>query len=302
MPNLELVKKRDLSPFRKIAIGTWQDAYDPSVYGTMRVRMDKALRYIEDFRERTGKRITVTHLVAKATAAALCACPDANAIIRWNRIYLRKSIDLSILVLIAAEGTGKLDLSAVKVERVDEISLLELAERMEARVERVRAREDKALEGTRQSMRWVPFFLINAVMKLLSLLLYTLNLDLRWAGLPKDALGSALITNIGSLGLDLGYVPLVPYSRVPILVCPGVVRDEAVVEDGRLVPGKVMDLSATFDHRIVDGGHAAVLAKVFRKMFEDPYGSFDRLDAPAGAEAPAPAAKEGDGRAGGGSL
>ena len=35
MPNLELVRKDDVSSFRKVAIGTWQDAYDPSVYGTI---------------------------------------------------------------------------------------------------------------------------------------------------------------------------------------------------------------------------------------------------------------------------
>jgi pyruvate dehydrogenase E2 component (dihydrolipoamide acetyltransferase) len=292
MPNIDLVKKTNLSAFRKMAIGTWETSYDPSVYGTMRLRMDAALRYIEDFRAKTGKRITITHLVAKATAAALTACPDANAIIRWNRIYLRKSIDLSILVMIPSDGpqdgtpgakTGRLDLSAAKVEGVDKLSMLQLAERLEQHVERVRARKDKALEKTRQSMHWIPFFFINRFLKILSFLNYTLNLDLRWAGLPKDALGSAIITNIGSLNLDLGYVPLVPYSRVPILVCPGVVRDEAVVEDGKLVPGKVMDLSATFDHRVVDGAHAAVLAKVFRRCFADPYGSFDKLD---GVEAP----------------
>src|SRR5260221_30243 len=100
MPNLDLVKKTDMSAFRKIALGTWQTAYDPSIYGSMKIRMDKALRYIEAFREKTGKRITITHLVAKATASALEACPDANAIVRWNRIYLRKTIDTSILVLI----------------------------------------------------------------------------------------------------------------------------------------------------------------------------------------------------------
>ena len=288
MPNLELVKKKDLSPFRKIAMGTWQTAYDPSIYGSMHLRMDAALRYIEDFRKKTGKRLTITHLVAKAVATALTRCPDANAIVRWNRIYLRKTIDISMLVLIpSGDDTGKLDLSAAKIQDVDKLSLLELAEKLEKHVEKVRARKDPALEKTRQSMGLVPFFMINFFMKFLSFLLYTLNLDMRWAGLPKDAFGSCLVTNIGSLGLDLGYVPLVPYSRVAMLVAPGVVRDEAIVEDGKIVPGKVMDLSATFDHRVVDGAHAAVLAKSFRTMFDDPYNQFDKLDAlPAATPAP----------------
>ena len=59
MANLDLVRKDDVSSFRKIAIGTWRDAYDPSVYGTMELRMDEAMRYIEAFRAKTGKKLTV---------------------------------------------------------------------------------------------------------------------------------------------------------------------------------------------------------------------------------------------------
>jgi hypothetical protein len=194
-------------------------------------------------------------------------------------------VDLAVLVVIAREDTGKVDLSSVKIEDVDKISLFEMADRMEKHVAKVRARQDKVLEGTRQSMSRVPFFFINTMLKLIGLFCYTFNLDLRWAGLPKDAFGSAMITNIGSLGLDLGYVPLVPYSHVPIMVCPGVVRDEPVVEDGKIVPGKIMEVSATFDHRIIDGAHAAALAKTIREMFADPYKHFDPL--PASADAPA---------------
>jgi pyruvate dehydrogenase E2 component (dihydrolipoamide acetyltransferase) len=290
MPNIQLAKKKDLSPFRKIALGTWQDAYDPSIYGSMRLRMDLAMKYIEDFRRVKGKKITVTHLFAKALASALEACPDANAIVRWNRIYLRQSVDLSIIVLIASgEDTGKVDLSAAKVVGVEKLSVEQIHDKLQEHVERVRQKKDPELEKTRQSMRWIPFLLMNLFLKFLSFLLYTFNLDLRWAGLPRDPFGVALISNIGSLGLDLAYVPLLPYTRVPILAAIGVVKDEPVVDEGKIAIGKVMDIGATFDHRVIDGAHAAVLARTVRRMFADPYGSFDRLE---GIEVPAKASPE----------
>ena len=92
MPNLSLVRMKELSSFRKIALGTWQTAYDPSIYGTLVLRMDRALAYVERFRAQTGRRLTVSHLMAKASAMALQACPEANAVLRWNRIYLRQRI------------------------------------------------------------------------------------------------------------------------------------------------------------------------------------------------------------------
>ena len=52
------------------------------------------------------------------------------------------------------------------------------------------------------------------MLKITSFLSYTFNLDLRWAGIPRDPFGSAMVTNVGSIGLPTALVPLVPYSRV----------------------------------------------------------------------------------------
>jgi pyruvate dehydrogenase E2 component (dihydrolipoamide acetyltransferase) len=52
-----------------------------------------------------------------------------------------------------------------------------------------------------------------------------------------------------------------------------------------VVPGKVMNINATFDHRFIDGFHAGVLANTLREMLENPFESFDALPEPS-AEAP----------------
>jgi pyruvate dehydrogenase E2 component (dihydrolipoamide acetyltransferase) len=70
----------------------------------------------------------------------------------------------------------------------------------------------------------------------------------------------------------------VPYTAVPIFIAPGAVSDEPVVDDGKVVPGKVMRINASFDHRFIDGAHAAVLARTVREMMENPFEKFDRLD------------------------
>src|SRR5450432_1551786 len=106
MPNLDLEVKKDLSAFRKIAIGTWQTTYDPTVYGTLELRMDQAMRYIQEFREKTGRRLTVSHLMAKAAGMVFKECPDANAIMRFNRIYLRKRIGVFFQVVMLDEDAA----------------------------------------------------------------------------------------------------------------------------------------------------------------------------------------------------
>lgn len=268
MGNVDIKRLKGTSPFRKVAIGTWQTSYDPSIYGGMRFRMDKATDFIKSFRKESGKKLTVTHLVIKALAHALATTPEANAVLRWNKIYLRQSVDISVLVVM--KDHGKIDLSAAKLTDVDNKSLAQIIDELEEHAARIRARKDKHLEQTRRSMQLVPFMLINGVLKFLAFLMYTLNLNLSLFGLPKDPFGGAAVTSIGSLGLDVGYVPLVPYSRVPIWVAPGEVKQEAVVEDGKVIAAPTMNVSATFDHRIVDGAHAADLVRGFREVMDDP--------------------------------
>src|SRR5262249_23617681 len=150
--HLDLVPKRDVSSFRKIAIGTWRTVGDPSVYGTMELRMEKAVKYIEAFRARTGRRITISHLMAKAMGQVLKEVPDANAILRFHRVYLRKRIGVFFQVVMTDEGLGKTDLSGATVYDVEQKSLLEIADEFQAKVDRVRKREDPALESTRGTM------------------------------------------------------------------------------------------------------------------------------------------------------
>ncbi len=279
MPNLDLTPKDDLSTFRRIAIGTWKTTYDPSVYGTLDIRMDRAMDYIAAYRAATGKRLTVTHLLAKAMAMALSRMPDANAVLRFNRIWLRKTIGVFMQVVMTDEGEAKIDLSGATIYEVDKMSISQIIDDVESKVNKVRQRRDPALESTRGLMKKIPFALLNVFMNLLGFLTYTLNLDLTSMGVPKDPFGSVMITNIGSIGLNQAYVPLVPYSRVPIILAMGAVTEAPVVENGKLAVGKVMKVNATFDHRIIDGFHASIMSKTLREYLENPFEKFDALPA-----------------------
>ena len=264
--------------FRKIAIGTWKTAYDPSVYGTLHLPMDKAADYIQRFRSHTGKKLTVSHLMAKAVAACFVRMPDANSILRFNRVYQRKTIGVFFQVAMTDEGEDKIDLSGATIYDVEKKDLMEIFDEFQEKVTMVRERKDPALEKTRSSFKLVPFLLLNKFLEIIGFLSYTLNLDLRWAGLPKDPFGSIMITNIGSLGLEEAFVPLVPYSRVAILLATGKVQDVPVVEDGEIVIRKRMGVHATFDHRFIDGFHAAIMSKVLREWFADPETHFGKIE------------------------
>ncbi len=278
MSNLRLAGPIRLSPFRHISLGTWRTAYDPSIYGSATIVMDEAMRYVEAFRRATGRHLTVSHLMAKVAGVVLERIPQMNAVLRWGRLYQRADIGVFFQVAIDDPATGEIDLSGLKVDAPHERPLLQIIDEFEDRVAQVRARKGAALERSRAKLRRVPGLLLGPVMRLLTWLGYTLNLDLRWAGVPKDPFGSMMITNVGALGLEGAYAPLVPFSRVPLLVAMGGVHDEPRVVDGEIGIVKIMRLFATFDHRVVDGMHAAKAIAVVREYLEDPFTHFDPID------------------------
>jgi pyruvate dehydrogenase E2 component (dihydrolipoamide acetyltransferase) len=283
--NVALTPMEKVSSFRKIALGTWSDPRDPQIYGTLSVRMEESLRYIAAYREATGRRLTVTHLVGKAVARALAAQPEANAVLRWGRPYLREDVSVFFSIAIEDPDTGELDLSGAKLDKVDRMPLSALLDGLEGEVKRVRAGTDEDLKRSKDIFSVVPFRAVRRLLDAVSFGLYDLNLDLRRLGLPKDPFGSVIVTNIGSLGLSEAYAPLMAYSRTPLLLAVGAVDDVAVVEDGEIAPGKVMRIHATLDHRLLDGKHAARIARVMKETLEHPFEHLDSIpDAAAGAE------------------
>ena len=285
MPNLTLVRKRDPSSFRMIALGTWRTAKDPSVYGSLQIPMDETLRYIQAFREQTGKRLTVTHLMARVMGAVLEETPDANAILRLHRIYVRTDISVFFQVVMTDPETGQVDLSGVTIREPQQKTLLTIVDEFERAANRVRRGQDAEKEQTRQTFKQLPGWIVGPILDLISLLSYGLNLDLSRFGVPKDVFGSCMVTNVGSLGLHTAYAPLVPYSRVPLLLAMGAVEKVPVVvsdDDGvdRVTVQQRMGLHATFDHRILDGAHAAKMSKVISEWFGDPWSHFDPIERP----------------------
>ena len=277
MPNLELDLERELSTFRRLALGTWRTAYDPSVYGAITLRVDPALAYIDAFRAATGRHLTITHLMARAAAAVFEQIPEANVILRRGRIYRRRDIGVFFQVAMEDPKTGKIDLSGATIHDPQRKSLLVICDELERSFADVRTDHDSALSRTRRLLTRVPLRAISALLEWTSFASYTLNLDLRWAGIPRDAFGSVMITNVGALGLEEAYVPLVPYSRVPLLLALGAIREVPVARNGRVVLEHVMKVCATLDHRVLDGSHAAVMARTLRAWIEEPFAHFDRI-------------------------
>jgi pyruvate dehydrogenase E2 component (dihydrolipoamide acetyltransferase) len=260
---------RPLEPlrgWRRVAVHSWRTPQDPSVYALVDVPMPGALAYIERVRAASDARVTVTHLVARGVALSLREFPQMNGIVARGRILLRQTVD--IFLQVATEG-GR-DLSGFKVARADEKTAIEIAREVEERVLRLRNRQDRQVERTKSLLDRVPLRMLGPLLRAIGYLIYDLDLDLSRLGVVKDEFGSAMVSNIGSLGLSVAMAPLVPFSRTPMVVLVGEVEDRAVVEDGRVVSRPMLTLGVTFDHRFMDGFQGGRMVKIMRAYMADP--------------------------------
>ncbi|MGE3974483.1 MAG: 2-oxo acid dehydrogenase subunit E2 [Bdellovibrionales bacterium] len=265
--NIQYGPPQRLSSWRKIAIGTWNTVGDPSVYGMMDLDASAMLQYLEGERTRTGERITATHFVGKAIAETIRRHPDINSVLRFGKLYPRKTIDIFYQVASDLEGQ---DLSGVTARNVDTKSVSELAREMSLSVDKVKKGKDASYKKMKNMMSLLPGFLAKYLIQFSGFIMYGLNIWLPLFGVPKDSFGSAMVTNIGSLGLETAFVPLVPYCRIPLLIAVGAIKDRAEVRDGKVVVLPLIRLCVTFDHRVIDGVHASHMCQTIHKIFENP--------------------------------
>jgi pyruvate/2-oxoglutarate dehydrogenase complex dihydrolipoamide acyltransferase (E2) component len=255
-----------VSTWRKVALHTWSRPSDPTVYGTMEIDVSRTVPYLERLRQRSGVKVTITHLVGKAVAMAFRERPDLNGIIRRGRIYLRDTVD--VFFQVAFDG-GE-DLSGVKVDRADEKSVVEIAQELARKAERVRQKTDENLRSTTRMLNALPASLVGAALRFVSSLSYDYDLDLRRFGVPWDQFGSVMVTNVGGFGVTHGYAPLVPFARTPALLTVGAIIDRPIAREGQVVVAPVLTVGATFDHRFIDGFQAAKLSRRFQDIVGDP--------------------------------
>ena len=80
--------------------------------------------------------------------------------------------------------------------------------------------------------------------------------------------GSFTISNLGMLGIS-HFVAVINPPQAAILAIGGI-EDKAVIEDGEVVAGKVMTLTLSADHRVIDGVAGAKFIKTVQKFLENP--------------------------------
>ena len=209
------VNRRRTPVRRQIAVATWRPSRDGRIYARMEVDVSAALAYLERVRAESGERVTLTHVVGAALGRALHDVPEIRARVVFGRLVPLETCDVGFAVDI---GNGS-DLAPVKVADVDRLSPLEVARAVDAGAARLRRGTDAAYRRTSRLVHLVPAWTMRPVMAASSLVSGGLGRGL--VGQPGFPLGTAFVSNVGTLGLDEAFLAPLPFARTPVYLAVG---------------------------------------------------------------------------------
>jgi pyruvate dehydrogenase E2 component (dihydrolipoamide acetyltransferase) len=86
---------------------------------------------------------------------------------------------------------------------------------------------------------------------------------------PTDWEGSTFtISNLGMLGVESFTAIINPPAACILAV--GEIKEVPIIKDGAIVPGQIMKVTLSCDHRVVDGAVGAAFLKTLKELLEDP--------------------------------
>jgi pyruvate/2-oxoglutarate dehydrogenase complex dihydrolipoamide acyltransferase (E2) component len=261
---------RPISVRRRVAVATWRPSKDGRIYTRVEIDATPMLQYVDEARERTGTHVTVTHVIGAALGRAICAVPEVRTRVVFGRIRQSESCDIAF----AVDIEGGEDLAPVKVTNADQKTPVDIARELAQGSQQLRSREGTGYARSSSILRRLPWWADRPTLAAAGLLIGGLGIGaLGQVGFP---LGAAFVTNVGTLGLDEGFIAPLPFARVALYLSVGAVRDAAVVVNGAVVVRPQIVLGATGDHRLIDGAHAGQITATMRELLADP----SQLDKP----------------------
>lgn len=251
--------------WRKVASSIYRKPRDSKIYGSVEIDITELEKFIAQKRKE-GVKTTLTHIMTLIIGRAFSQdVPELNAYIKRGKVVKRNQVDGMVSVLLKNGEMG-----SVKIENTDQATIKELSEIMAEKIKQSRKGDENKAMQSKHMLSSIPWPFRTWLFNLYKTVTIDWGLIMPGLNLSSDSFGSYVVSNIGSLGLDTGYAALLPSSNVSIVLIIGKVYKKPVIVNDEIVPRKVFTLSATLDHRVVDGSHGGKLFRFIKHMVKNP--------------------------------
>ncbi len=274
-PDGRLVK---VPPYRRLMFYIMPGRNESVVYFDHGVRAEKLEAWLAALPPELAAG--VTHACVAAINVGLAENPRMNQFVVGRRLYARDGRYITFSM-----KRKKLDkeakLSAVKLRMEDGESFDALCARMNGNIVEERSGRKTAADKEFDLFNLLPRPLLELAAGLLRGLDH-FNLLPGFFIRGDGMYTSVFLANLGSLDMGAGYHHLYEYGSCPLFLMTGRVEERPVVEDGRVVVGRVLPVRFSYDERIDDGLTARDGIRSFVRVLEDPERWLGRPDGRGG--------------------
>lgn len=254
------------SPWRHVAAAMYDRPRDGKIFGSVSIDITAVERYIEQKRE-SGIKMTLTHFFFLALGRAIRdKVPAFNTYIIRGRVAKRPSIDGSLSVLMGDHS----NMTLVRINNVPAYKPDDIVTHLQEKIAQSKNKDSAKDRKDKTLLASIPWPFRRWLVRLISFLNLDIGIQLPALGLDNNRFGCFLLSNIGSIGLDVGYPSLFPNANLSIVVTMGITDVRPVYVDGEWIPRKFITLAAAMDHRVVDGIHGGQLFHYLKKICNNP--------------------------------
>jgi len=258
---------REIAPYRRMLAHVTPSRDQASVFFTQTIDVTETLAWIEDEKQRTGRKMSFLMVYMAAVGRMLHANPRINRYVSGWKFYERSDVTLSVSAKKSLRNGAKIVILKVPMQADD--TPMAVLDRFEGMLKEGRQTEEIAQEKEYRLFLYIPNIVLSWVVKLATWL------DrLHWLpGALVDPDGmytSMVIANLGSVGLDAAYHHLYEWGTATYFAVIGRIHEQPVVVDGQVVVRKVVEVKYTFDERVEDGLATAIAMSGVRELIENP--------------------------------
>lgn len=251
--------------WRKTASTIYEKPRDSKMLGAVEIDITHVEEFIAQKRKE-GIKITLTHIFALVVGKAVKHdVPELNCYLTRGKIFQRKTVDAMISVLI-----GKNQMGSVIVKGIDNYSIVGLSNYLDQQIIEAKEKKGDHSKKKKNLLASVPWPFRKPLFNFIRWTSQDLGIIIPGIGIKPDAFGTFILSNIGTLGLDVGFGSLMPPSNLAFVMFMGKSQKKPIVVNDEIVIRKMISLTSVLDHRIIDGSHGGNLFRAIKKYLAEP--------------------------------
>lgn len=247
----------------------WPDRTTCEAYMSFKINLQNAEAYIktknEELKEKTDAQYSIFQLIIAAILKTITLRTKLNRFVANKNYYQRNEVTAGFVVKKSLSDESEETFARVVALPTD--TLATLHNKINEQIKFCKTHDDPST----QSMRLIQKIGLKHIISKVARWLDRLGLMPNSIIKTDPFYTSVILSNLGSIGLDIGYHHLTNWGTTSIFMVVGK-KDKRPYFDskGKMEIKKTIQISLTIDERIADGYYYTKSVKLLKKLIENP--------------------------------